>query len=267
MTWVKIDDGFADHPKLAGVGPLGMAMQVAALCYCNRKLTDGFVPAGIVNTLIDVSTVWDRRFVPGSQDDYGWTVREIVSDLVEVGIWEEADGGFTIHDFSDFQPSKEQVEREREATRNRVAAFRNKRNAVSNSVTPPLVTLPPVPVPKDQVLTSVKSDDHAAELRIYELWRSLHGKTDKRYERPSSQRLSKIRARRREFSDVELDRALRASAQDDWPDRRKHNDLTVLFRSQEKVEHWLEQGVAPVGPRSAAERYAQNARNGSQEPR
>ena len=52
MAWVKIDDNFAQHPKIAQVGPLGMAMQIAALCYCNRLMTDGFIPKRVASTLL-----------------------------------------------------------------------------------------------------------------------------------------------------------------------------------------------------------------------
>ena len=44
MPWVRIDDGYADHPKMAAVGPLGQALWLAGLAYCNRYLTDGFIP-------------------------------------------------------------------------------------------------------------------------------------------------------------------------------------------------------------------------------
>ena len=43
MGWVRLDDSFATNPKILTVGPLGMAMQVAAICYANRHLTDGVI--------------------------------------------------------------------------------------------------------------------------------------------------------------------------------------------------------------------------------
>lgn len=101
MAWVKIDDQFPMHPKVVQSGPLGMAMQVAALCYCNRFLTDGFIPAGVVPTLINLagqSEIWEQ----------------VVGRLVHLGMWEEADGGYRIHDYLKYQPSREDAIRERQ---------------------------------------------------------------------------------------------------------------------------------------------------------
>lgn len=113
MVWVRIDDGFAEHPKLARVGPLGMAMQVAALCYCNRKLTDGFVPRSVARTLLDFEvdggglrwTLARTSGHAGDDIDAEW----VIGLLVEAGIWEEVQGGYVVHDFGDYQPLKDDV--------------------------------------------------------------------------------------------------------------------------------------------------------------
>ena len=47
MPWVRVDDHFNEHPKLAKVGPLGWGIWLAGLAYCNRNLTDGFIPLSI----------------------------------------------------------------------------------------------------------------------------------------------------------------------------------------------------------------------------
>src|SRR4029453_3116326 len=43
MSWVRLDDQYPDHPKVRALGPLGLALQTAAICYCGRYLTDGFL--------------------------------------------------------------------------------------------------------------------------------------------------------------------------------------------------------------------------------
>lgn len=118
MTWVKIDQGFARHPKLAQAGPLGMAMQVAALCYCNEYLTDGFVPRGIAAGLLNFEGIGMRMWhgeIAGGGEDASWDL--VVEDLIEAGSWEQVPGGFQIHDYFDFQPSRAQVEAERQQRR------------------------------------------------------------------------------------------------------------------------------------------------------
>ena len=138
MVWVRIDDQFPEHPKVAEAGPLAMAMQVAALCYCNRKLTDGFVPRSIARRLLDFEVVdADGRLwtvsrtcgMVGEDVDATW----VIELLVEAGMWDEVPGGYAIHDYHDFQPTKEDVEAERESARERMRNLRAKRKGSSGS--------------------------------------------------------------------------------------------------------------------------------------
>ncbi|HHW13456.1 MAG TPA: hypothetical protein GXX28_00810, partial [Firmicutes bacterium] len=118
MAWVRIDDHFAEHPKVLQVGPLGMALQIAALCYCNRNLTDGFIPWATARTLLS----WEFL---GEQEERGRKRYEIAATcgmagetissefvirlLLDAGIWEEVDGGYMIHDYDQYQPTKAEV--------------------------------------------------------------------------------------------------------------------------------------------------------------
>jgi hypothetical protein len=101
MPWVRIDEEFPDHPKVVGAGPLGIAMQVAALCYCNRHLTDGFVPRSTARRLIDL-------------DGLGVKPDDVIAALLAVGMWVRVDGGYQIHNYDHYQPTREQVLAERE---------------------------------------------------------------------------------------------------------------------------------------------------------
>lgn len=119
MTWVRIDDGFYQHPKVVAAGPLAMAMQVAALCYCNRNLTDGFVPWAVAQNLLS----WE--FMGATESERGRpvfkigltcgmagddvTCQSVIQVLVGYGLWDEADGGFVVHDYLDYQPSKAEI--------------------------------------------------------------------------------------------------------------------------------------------------------------
>ena len=122
MTWVRIEDSFPDHPKALEAGPLACWLYVCGLAYACRYLTDGFIPDRQVNRLSDVAK-------PGSQ----------AQALVRAGLWEVVEGGYRIHDYLDYQPSAEKVEKEREATRKRVEAHRNRNSgkfASNGEVTP-----------------------------------------------------------------------------------------------------------------------------------
>jgi hypothetical protein len=108
MPWVRIDEEFARHPKVVAAGPLGMAMQVAALCYCNQYLTDGFVPRSVAAGLIDFEGIGMRQWMGelfGGGEDATWKL--VVEDLLEAGLWIEEKGGYRIHDYHDYQPSRE----------------------------------------------------------------------------------------------------------------------------------------------------------------
>lgn len=93
--WVAIDDNMPDHPKFLRAGPHAQLLFINALTYASRQLTDGFIPAEVVPRLV----VW-----PDATDNASLAVR-----LVEVGLWEDADGGYQIHDYHDYQFSRDYV--------------------------------------------------------------------------------------------------------------------------------------------------------------
>lgn len=109
MPWVRIDEGFYQHPKVIQAGPLGQALQIAALCYCNNNLTDGVLSRAAAGMLLDFSGV----AVPAEDETFSsWeptTWDTVASRLVELGMWEAVEGGFKIHDFRDYQPTKREV--------------------------------------------------------------------------------------------------------------------------------------------------------------
>ena len=146
MTWVKIDDRAPEHPKLLKAGPLGLALWVAGLAYCNRNLTDGFIPLPKVEGLLSWSSI------PG-----GIRAEAIAATLVSAGLWQEVEGGYQTHDYLAYQPSREEVELERKATRDRVASWRHSRRNANvtplqsecNTTCNTNVTPAPVPVPEN----------------------------------------------------------------------------------------------------------------------
>lgn len=88
MPFVKVEDGFPEHPKALDLGLAATGLWLQALCYCSRQLTDGFVPSGFV-----------RR--AGGQD--------VAGDLVAAGLWDETEGGWLIHDYAEYQRTRAQI--------------------------------------------------------------------------------------------------------------------------------------------------------------
>jgi len=116
VTWIRLDDNFADHPKVAAAGPLAGWVHVCGLVYCGRFLTDGFVPENIAFRLADfeglgIATGGIRGVAEFGHDI---TMAELIERLVEVGLWEPCNGGYMIHDYLDYNPTREQVLNERE---------------------------------------------------------------------------------------------------------------------------------------------------------
>ena len=111
MAWVKLDDKFAQHPKVLQAGPLGLALYVAGLCYANMHLTDGFLPERSVPMLLNFNGLamgmWNSGAGFGGGEDATWD--KVAADLVIAELWERVEGGWMIHDYLQFQPSKDQV--------------------------------------------------------------------------------------------------------------------------------------------------------------
>ena len=118
MTWIRIDDSFADHPKLIAAGPIAQLIQIRALCYASRHLTDGFIPPGAIPSLI-------AGMEHIGIDDYGGLFThgckvpelDIPALMTGSGLWEKCAGGYQIHDFLDYNPSKLDVLSRREFQR------------------------------------------------------------------------------------------------------------------------------------------------------
>jgi len=152
MSWVKIDDGFCDHPKIAAVGAVGAWLQLQALCYCNRNLTDGFVPFGVAESFLGrgVQRLDTDERIWALAETCGMAGRDIGESpwpamMVNARLWELAPGGYRIHDYKDYQRSKAEVlaDRKRHAKNQQAYQERTKADRVSDPVT----DRAPVPIP------------------------------------------------------------------------------------------------------------------------
>jgi hypothetical protein len=128
MVWARLDDAILDNPKIAKAGVIGFAMHVAAITWCSRNLSDGFIPDSAVRRLLDLPEV-PYEYVGLVEcsghvlDDVNESLNEIRSLkgddvakwLVECRLWErdETRSGYVVHDFLDYNPSKKEVEEDR----------------------------------------------------------------------------------------------------------------------------------------------------------
>ena len=99
MTWTKLDDNIYQHPKMVRAGEDAANLYVRALVYCNRYLTDGRIEDGVL------CAITSRR-----------DAAKLAERLVAVGAWEaHPDGGWTVHNFHEHNPTSEEVEARRAA--------------------------------------------------------------------------------------------------------------------------------------------------------
>lgn len=176
MPWVRVDDHFDEHPKMAAVGPVGWGVWLAGLAYCNRNLTDGFIPFAIAEGIGGSWHVWEPIAAEQEltntlrQSDQGmrlWsidigsgmhgehiTTDWVVVQLLHAGLWVEVPGGYRIHDYEDYQPTKAQVIADRDA---KAAAGRagGRATAAARAAAPAkaraVAKVQPVPVPVPNV--------------------------------------------------------------------------------------------------------------------
>jgi hypothetical protein len=111
MAWARIDDGFVDHPKILRIWnrcPAAIGLHVRAIAYCSKHLTDGVIPAVAVQSLSPVQSERDEQ----------------TTTLVDEGAWyqDERSETFVIHDFLDYQPTREEVADRRKKDRDRKRA-------------------------------------------------------------------------------------------------------------------------------------------------
>lgn len=88
MTWVWIDDHFADHPKIKSLSDGAYRAFVDGLCYCARYLTDGEIPNAVVRSLAP---------------------RKAVAELERCGLWNANGASVHVHDYLEYQESREEV--------------------------------------------------------------------------------------------------------------------------------------------------------------
>jgi hypothetical protein len=99
MTWARIDDQFFYNKKVAQVDGSAKLLYLAGLVYAANQLTDGLIPERAL------------RFIASTADVAN--CQDFAKQLLDVGLWDATDEGYMIHDYLDWNPSREQVEETR----------------------------------------------------------------------------------------------------------------------------------------------------------
>lgn len=123
MPWFKVDDNLAFHPKVLLSGNEAMGVWIRAGSWSAQMLTDGFVPADVVETL-------SRRGdgpcdACGAPPEKGASLTPAPADrLIHAGLWVPERHGFRFHQWEERQPTKRSVDERRAADRRRKARQR-----------------------------------------------------------------------------------------------------------------------------------------------
>ncbi|HEY9371510.1 hypothetical protein [Streptomyces sp.] len=93
MPFANFDDDFAEHPKNYALSDAAYRLHSSAILHCNKHLTDGLISATKVRTLVP-------RFR-----------RSALDELVNAGHWyfHESINAYEVHDFLDWNRSRDQV--------------------------------------------------------------------------------------------------------------------------------------------------------------
>jgi hypothetical protein len=112
VTWLKIDDRMPEHRKVRRLSHAAFRLHVTLLCLCARDVNDGQV------TRDDVDDALDAR--PFRDDDGD----ALLAELVAAGLLDVDGDGWRVHDYLDHNPSRADVEAQREREREKKRAQR-----------------------------------------------------------------------------------------------------------------------------------------------
>lgn len=116
MAWVTLDDNFPEHRHNAGLSDAAFRLHLSGIAYCSRQLTDGLIEAEAIPTLV-------RKYKPAA-----------LTELVERGRWKPIGIGdgrpavYEIHDYLQWNSSREVVLARKARASERAKASREKRS-------------------------------------------------------------------------------------------------------------------------------------------
>lgn len=107
MPWVRIDEKAMDHPKIMRLSDGAFRLWVAGLAYCQKHLTDGAIPREALKLLPAMT-------------------RGRVGELVLGGMWEQAELGFQVHHYLEWNDSRAHVTKARDDAKTRLQRHRKR---------------------------------------------------------------------------------------------------------------------------------------------
>lgn len=121
MPYLNLDDEFTEHPKIDALSDGAFRLHVSGLRYCAKNTSDGIIPGAKVD-----------RLKPGFKPSQ-------LNELIRGGVWHKggdgcgtdecligAPGEYVVHDYLEWNRSREWWEARRKAEAERKAEYRRK---------------------------------------------------------------------------------------------------------------------------------------------
>ena len=128
--WIKLDDGAASHPKIEALSDGAFRLWIHGLCYAATNLTDGRIPKA-------EAAGWAFALAMKAGDPAAWkTLLEELTEAAEgftAPLWTLEESGYRIHDFLEYNPSREDVLRRREEAKERMRRLRERRPRIEKA--------------------------------------------------------------------------------------------------------------------------------------
>lgn len=112
MPWVRIDENAMDHPKFVAISANAWRLWCEGQSYCQKHLTDGVIPRQVLKGF--------RYYSPASL--------KMLTDVLVPGktsLWEVTDSGVQVHDYCDWNDSREMVLKARQEAKERRRRWRD----------------------------------------------------------------------------------------------------------------------------------------------
>lgn len=258
MPYARMDDRWDDHAKIRRAWrrqPIAVALHAMAITYCNRHNNNGRVEADWIEEKLALLPI------PARQRE------SVVQTLLDLKLL-EADGleHYRVHDFLDWNLSREQREKLAEQGRRGGRAGRGSVHPPSDGSSPgssqglgdgssppdnggsstPLHATPtPSPTPEETALARERADT----IECFEYWRE---RTNHPQAKLTEERKRVIRARRRDGYTIEqIRQGIDGAALNPPRDRDSgvvYDDLTSVCRNGAQLERYMERATAQPSP-------------------
>jgi hypothetical protein len=123
----RLDVGWCVNPKVLGLGLSAMGLHAWSISYCDATRSDGFIPKGAWPSLLGV--------------------RAAVAALERAGMWSACEGGYRLHDYTEYNSTRAQIEARQAGDRERKHLPESGRNPNGNSTDSNGIPRAPYPGP------------------------------------------------------------------------------------------------------------------------